>query len=130
MEDTFRRNIQGTLTFHGMLNGAGAPTDAELKGSATKTKGKNGPQKPDPATLLLLEVNLQKLRTSDGLPESVNRPATFVVGTPQPLSKNILPCFFLIGRKYVFVVDKTILTKSEIQIFGSKQQENLSQNIV
>ena len=131
MEDTFGRNIQWILIFYGMLSCAKAPEDTKLNGSATKTKGKkNGLHKPDPAILLSLEVNLEKLRTADWLPERMNCPATFGVGTSKPLPKNFFPCFFLIERNYIFIVDKTILTKSKIQIFGNKQQENLSQNIV
>lgn len=53
-------------------------------------------------------------------------------GALKSLPKKVLPHFRLIRKNYLLTIDKTILkpNKFKIQIFGSKQQESLNQNIV
>lgn len=51
-------------------------------------------------------------------------------GIIQITFSNLSPLLFLNKEELLFIVDKTILNKFKIQIFGRKQQENLSQNIV
>lgn len=105
-----------------------SPKAAKLNGSATKTKGKNGLRKPDRMITLWLQ------RTWRGsLPWTEFPKEWAALPHSQWEHKNHwLKTFSLTSwqRNYAFIVNKTILNKFKIQIFGSKEQENLSQNIV